>query len=219
MKNKKIYVVICMFMILILIVIAPMFFHQMNDEKILNHLYVEDLVYETRKIEKSDLSLEEKMNLLISYGEDNQIVSSSHKETLNDDNDDNQAMLNSSLIDELKTLKRLKIIPDIEIKNTLEYRSFITKIYSDVSHPGRHVSLWNIRFMNGDYYMEAWIDSESKKIYQLIIEGAIPQSAHKDALNIFCNQYLQVNLKNNEDFFTLSYKENIVMGIFFNSSI
>lgn len=216
MKYKKVVIFICMFIVLALIVVSPMIFHQMNDEKILNHLYIEDLVYETRKIEKSYLSLEEKLKLLLSYENDKQIVSSSHKEILDDEN---QAMLNQYLIKELKKLETLKIIPDIHIQNSLEYRSLTTLMYSDVSHPGDHVSLWNVFFMTDDYYMEVWMDSETKTIYQLTIDGLIPSHENKKILDTFCTQYLNISQKYSEDFFTLDYKSNHFMAIFLNASI
>lgn len=216
MKYKKIVIFICMFIVLAMIVVAPMIFHEMNDEKILNHLYIEDLVYETRKIEKSYLSLEEKLKLLVSYENDNQIVSSSHKEVLNDEN---KAMLDQYLIKELKTLETLKIIPDIHIQNSLEYRSLTTQLYSDVSHLGNHVSLWNVFFMNDDYYIEVWMDSETKKIYQMTIDGFIPSLGNEKTLDIFCTQYLNMNQKYSEKFFTLGYKSNNFMAIFLNASI
>jgi len=50
MKGKKICVFISMFIILFLIVIAPTIFHQFNDERLLNKVYIEDLEHENRRI-------------------------------------------------------------------------------------------------------------------------------------------------------------------------
>ena len=112
MKCKKICVFISMFIILFLIVIAPTIFHQFNDERLLNKVYIEDLEHENRPIEKSNLKLEEKIDFLSKYNKDSHIVSSSHREVLNDEN---KTMLNKNLLREIKSLQTLKVIPDINI--------------------------------------------------------------------------------------------------------
>lgn len=188
MKGKKICVFISMFIILFLIVIAPTIFHQFNDERLLNKVYIEDLEHENRPIEKSNLKLEEKIDFLSKYNKDSHIVSSSHREVLNDEN---KTMLNKNLLREIKSLQTLKVIPDINISHSIEYTGFETIMYSDVSNPKNHVSLWNVKLVckdnNQDYYLEFWIDCETKKIYQFLINGNVLFSV--DITN-FCIKYL-----------------------------
>lgn len=197
MRIKKICIFICMFVVLLFIVLAPILFYRFNDERILNKLYIEDVEHENRPIEKSNLKLEEKIDFLSKYKSDSHIVSSSHRESLNEEN---KAMLNRNLLREMKSLQSLNSIPNIDIQSSVEYTGYETVIFSDVSSPEKHVSLWHIQLLCQDYYMEVWMDSETKKIYQFMIEGNISFSID---IEVFCEKYLGLDVSYVKKFYVV----------------
>lgn len=210
MKYKNLLISIIMICLLAMMIMAPVFLYQQEDQKMLNHFYVEDLVEETRTIEKSNLTTLEKLDLLARYHHDDQVVSSSHKENLSDEN---KQMLDETLSRELQSLKELGIILLETIPEHYEYDSYITQIFSDTSQANSHVSLWYLSFINENGYFEVWIDIETQKIYQFLIqsENCYMTNDKSDVLlNEFCQNYL--GLDKTYENYTFIYISQIKSG-------
>ena len=188
--------------LIIMVIFAPIILLKNNDHYLLQQIYVEDLVNETKELERSQLSTQEKIDLLSKYPYEHQIILSTHEEIINEED---KEKINDIIVNELKTLKTLHIIPEFDIQENYDIYDVSTYTYSDTSQLNHHVSLWYVYLNSSQHSIHLEIDIENHHIYQLVIKGQMDKVDTKKALNSFNLQYL--NLKENNANISINQKK------------
>ena len=190
MKYRKLIILLSFACLFFLIIMTPTWLCQMQEQSILNDFHIESYKEQSKSIEQSHLTIEEKLELISKYNQDDQVVSSLHKENLNDEK---KYELDEILLQELHQLKSIQIIQLESLPQHLNYINYITQVYSDLTNVNRYVSLWNIVFyINNDYY-EIWMDADTHKIYQMFFHNEnfhITKETSYDIIERFCIKYL-----------------------------
>ena len=73
----------------------------------------------------------------------------------------------ASLREQLVLMQRKKAIPLFEISSDYEIQYFSRRTLMDSKNPNIYVSIWDLDFLFGDYYIKAYMDTETNQIYQI----------------------------------------------------
>lgn len=73
----------------------------------------------------------------------------------------------ASLREQLVLMQRKKAIPLFEISSDYEIQFFSRRTLMDSKNPIIYVSIWDLDFLFGNYYIKAYMDTETNLIYQI----------------------------------------------------
>ena len=73
----------------------------------------------------------------------------------------------ASLREQLVLMQRKKAIPLFEISSDYEIQYFSRRTLMDSKNPNIYVSIWDLDFLFGDYFIKAYMDTETNQIYQI----------------------------------------------------
>lgn len=73
----------------------------------------------------------------------------------------------ASLREQLVLMQRKKAIPLFEISSDYEIQFFSRRTLMDSKNPNIYVSIWDLDFLFGDYFIKAYMDTETNQIYQI----------------------------------------------------
>lgn len=73
----------------------------------------------------------------------------------------------ASLKEQLVILQRKKAIPLFEISSDYEIQYFSRRTLMDSKNPNIYVSIWDLDFLFGNYYIKAYMDTETNQIFQI----------------------------------------------------
>ncbi|GKX29659.1 hypothetical protein SH1V18_21390 [Vallitalea longa] len=165
MSRFKISLVfIILLLALIGVALLPLLFTHIQDERILDRIYIEKMEDENND-DYENINTIDKLQLIIKSYEKESNVIVRQEQVFYSREFDNEVV--PRIIDELKKIREIGVIPEIDLDiNNLEYRSSrIT--FADIDNPQNLVSLWEINFYNDNYSINISIDTKTNVIYSI----------------------------------------------------
>lgn len=94
----------------------------------------------------------------------------------------------ASLKDQLLILQQKQAIPNFAISADYDIQFFSRRTMMDSKNPNVYVSIWDLDFLFGEYYVKAYMDTETNQIYQIRIMTR--DDAQMDLTNIKFTNFL-----------------------------
>lgn len=161
-KNKIKFIVAIA--VLILISLGPLVISKMQDNQLIGHLQIEKIKNEQADGQISKLSVVEKLELIINYGNrGNNIITTTQ---VQDMNDENVQEIKTIINEQLETLKSLGILTDLHFDENYVCYNYTLKRYSNVENPKKSVHVYQVDFTNGEDIFNVTIDADTHLIYQ-----------------------------------------------------
>ena len=192
-KIKVLFAVIGAMLLLGIIAISPVLLSKWNDSRILAQVNVEKIdEKDILSMQTSKLSTKEKIKILSNpdpeienYVYIRQQIKS--KESYN--------KIRENIIQEIKELQNLQIIPVIELDESYENNTFNTVTYAKATDPESCVVLIQATFVSEKSYLEVWIDGNDNTIYKynyVLKKGSMKSNdlLDKKGINIYGVDYL-----------------------------
>lgn len=163
-RIKVLFTGIGAMLLLVIIAISPVLLSKWNDSRILAQVIVEKInEKDILSMHTSKLSTEEKIKLLYDYNSEIQNYVCI-KQLIKSKEDYNK--IRENIVQEIKELQNLQIIPIVDLNETYENNTFNTVTYAKATDPESCVVLIQATFISEEGYLEIWIDGNDNKIYK-----------------------------------------------------
>ncbi|WP_121641139.1 hypothetical protein [Virgibacillus sp. Bac330] len=164
MKKKKIHLTnILLAIIGVSIAFLPFILKNVQEERLLNHIFVSDFQTEEKQVnDNQTTSIEEKLKLIVNHYDGNENIAIIEKSN----NETKRAEYLSKGINEIKELQNKGLFPQIDMQPEFTIINSNIKTFLNTQHPQHTVTIWEAFFSTNGVEINISMDTQTNKIYE-----------------------------------------------------